>query len=217
MRVVLTKGDRILEVREGETLEDGFRLESITPRSLIFVYVPLGISQELPVAGMGLDLPALRKLAAAPAQAAPAPAPAPAQAAPVDAAQPAQLRFDGPQRVQAGKPFDVALKLTSSQPVRALPLQLSFDAKRLEPLSVRPGELFAGGSFTYRINPGGSIFVGASGGKRAAADSDFFIVTFRPIASGPAELKVSSLLVQDTSGRVIAHEPPRAFRAAIVQ
>jgi len=53
----------------------------------------------------------------------------------------------------------VALKLTSDQPVRASPLQLSFDAKLLEAVAVRPGGFFSDGSFTYRVNPGGSIFV----------------------------------------------------------
>jgi hypothetical protein len=214
MRVVLTKGDRVFEVREGQMLEGGFRLESVTPHVLTFVYVPLGIAQQLPVAGVGLELRAMRNVAATPAELAPE---APAAQPRASASQPAQLRFDGPQQVQAGKPFDVALKLTSPQPVRALPVQLSFDAKRLEPLAVRAGELFAGGNFTYRVNRAGSIFVGASGSGRAAADSELLVVTFRPILSGPAELKVSSLLVQGAAGRAIAHEPPQAFRAAVVQ
>jgi hypothetical protein len=227
MRVVLLKGDRVYEVREGETLEDGYRLDAIQPRGLSFTYVPLGAKQELAVSGAALEIPGPR-VAQAPARAQPAPAPAAPQPAspsaqparsvePAAAPSTAQLRFEGPQEVRAGKPFDVALKITSQQPVRAMPMQLSFDAKRLEPLSVRAGELFAGGSFTYRVNPSGSIFVGASGSGRAAANTDSLIVTFRPIASGAAELKVSSLLVQGAAGRTIAHEPPQAFRAAVVQ
>lgn len=213
MRIVLSKGDRVFEVRKGDTLDDGYRVESIAPHSVTFVYVPLGVTQEVPVAGAGLDLPATRNVAAAPQPGAQAPA------QPNEAAAPrtAQLRFEGPQEVRAGKPFDVALKLTSAQPVRAMPMQLSYDAKRLEPLAVRAGDLFAGGNFTYRVNPNGSIFVGASGSGRAAVDTDFLIVTFRPIGFGAAELKVSSLLLQGAAGGAIAHEPPQAFRAAIVQ
>jgi hypothetical protein len=208
MRVVLSKGDRVFEVRQGETLEDGYRVEAITPQSVTFSYVPLGVRQEVQVAGTPLDLSTPARSAAA--------APKPAQR-PTGNVDTAQLRFEGPQEVQAGKPFDVALKLTSPQPVRALPMQLSFDAKHLEPLAVRAGELFAGGSFTYRVNANGSIFVGASGSGRAALDSNLLVVTFRPIASGPAELKVSSLQLQGAAGRTIAHEPPQAFRAAIVE
>lgn len=224
MRVVLLKGDRVYEVREGETLEDGYRLDAIQPRGLSFTYVPLGAKQEIAVSGPALEIPAPR-VAEAPTRAQPVPVSQPASpsAQPAPSVEPAaapstaQLRFEGPQEVHAGKPFDVALKITSQQPVRAMPMQLSFDAKRLEPLSVRAGELFAGGSFTYRVNPSGSIFVGASGSGRAAANTDSLIVTFRPIASGAAELKVSSLLVQGAAGRTIAHEPPQAFRAAVVQ
>lgn len=215
MRVVLSKGDRVFEVRPGETLEEGFRVDAIAPHSVVFTYVPLGTTQEVAVSGAGLDLPQPTRSVAAPAQPA---RPSSSSEKSEDAApRTAQLRFEGPHEVRAGRPFDVALKLTSQQPVRAMPMQLSFDAKRLEPLAVRAGDLFAGGSFTYRVNPSGSIFVGASGSGRAAADTDFLIVTFRPIGSGPAELKVSSLLLQGTAGRAIAHEPPQAFRAAIVQ
>ena len=215
MRVVLSKGDRVFEVRRGETLDEGFRVDAISPHSVTFTYVPLGLSQELQVAGAGLDLPAMPNVAKGPQS----PQRAPGGAGSGDEATPraAQLRFEGPAEVRAGTPFDVALKLTSPQPVSALPMQLSYDAKRLEPLAVRAGDLFAGGSFTYRVNRNGSIFVGASGGGRAADDTDFLIVTFRPIASGPAELKVSSLLLQGAAGRTIVHEPPQAFHAAIVQ
>ena len=111
----------------------------------------------------------------------------------------------------------MALKLTSDQPVRALPLQLSFDAKLLEPVAVRPGSFFADRRFSYRVNPGGSIFVGASGAGAVAADVDFLVVTFRPIRSGDAELSLSSVVLQGAAGRAIAHEPPATFRTAIVQ
>lgn len=210
-RVVLTKGDRAFEVSIGQTLEEGFRLESIAPHALKFVYVPLGETSEMPVIGLGLDLTPARAAAVAPAA---ADAPAAAGASPAGAAR---LRFEGPQEIRAGRPFDVALKLTSAQPVRAMPMQLTYDAKRLQPVAVRAGDLFAGGVFTYRVNPSGSIFVGASGSGRAASNTDSLIVTFRPIASGAAELRVSSLLLQDAAGEAIAHEPPAAFHAAILQ
>ena len=214
MRVVLAKGDRIVEAREGQMLEDGFRLDTVKPHSLTFTYVPLGLSQELAVNGTALDLPPLRTaIVRAPApQAEPAP---PSHAVVESAPGTAKIQFEGPATVKAGKPFDVSLKITSSQPVRALPMQLTFDAKRLEPIAVRPGGLFADGKFTYRMNANGSIFVGASGAGRVASNADAVIVTFRPIASGPAELKVSSLLLQDSSGHVIAHEPPTSFLAAV--
>jgi len=212
-RVVLAKGDRVFEVSVGQTLDEGFRLESVSEHALKFVYVPLSETQEMPVIGLGLDLAPVRNIVAAVAQAN-ATTPAAAGGSPAGAAQ---LRFEGPQQVRAGTNFDVALKLTSTQAVRAMPLQLTYDAKLLQPVAVRAGDLFADGNFTYRVNSNGSIFVGASGSGRVASNTDSLIVTFRPIASGAAELKVSSLLLQSAAGGTIAHEPPAAFRAAILQ
>jgi hypothetical protein len=69
MRLVLSKGDRVFEVRPGESLEDGYRVESIAPHVVTFVYVPLGITQEVPVVGTGLELPPPRQDAHEPPQA----------------------------------------------------------------------------------------------------------------------------------------------------
>ena len=211
MRVVLSKGSRIFEVREGKTLEDGYRLESIAPHALNFVYEPLSVIQEVAVGGLGLDMDLPLKTAKAPETS------SPDHVRPTvkSAAATAHIRFDGPPEVNAGKSFEVSLKVTSAQPLRAMPMQLTYDATRLEPVAVRAGDLFADGRFAYRVNPGGSIFVGASGTGRVAADAELCVITFRPIASGDAELKVSSLLVQDSGGRTIAHESPQNFRAAI--
>jgi len=206
-RVVLARDDRVLTVREGEMLDDNYRVESIKADGVTLVYLPLGVREQLPVtAALKLDTPAVATASAAPETSSAA-----------GGSRPAQLRWEGPERVQAGNNFNVALKLTSDQPVRASPLQLSFDAKLLEAVAVRPGGFFSDGKFTYRVNPGGSIFVGASGTGGAAADAEFLIVTFRPIRSGAAELKLSSLVLQGAAGRAIAHEPPAAFRTAITQ
>src|SRR5919198_1060406 len=153
MQVVLARDDRVFTVREGGTLDNVYRIESITPDAVTFVYLPLDERQQLAVAGLRLEM------ATPPAALARATATPPAPAA-AGATRPAQLRWEGPKQVKAGNDFEVILKLTSAQPVRALPLQLDYDAKLLEPVAVRPGELFAEGRFTYRVNPNGSIFVG---------------------------------------------------------
>jgi cohesin domain-containing protein len=201
--VVLAKGDRVMTVRIGDTLDDGYRVESIAADRVTLVYVPLGVPQDLAVSSvLPLNAPA--------APAARAAAPAAAEA------RPAQLRWEGPARVQAGNPFDVSLKVTSDQPVRASPLQLSYDAKLLEPVAVRAGGFFSDGSFSYRISPRGSIFVGAMGKGNVAADAEFLVVTFKPIRSGTiAELTLSSVVLQGATGRAIAHDRPAAFRTTI--
>lgn len=58
MRVVLAKADRIYEVREGDTLEDGYRIESIRPDAVTLVYLPLARRERLQVSGAPLQLDA---------------------------------------------------------------------------------------------------------------------------------------------------------------
>jgi hypothetical protein len=48
--LVLAKGDDVLTVRPGETLEDGYRIESIAADGVTLVYRPLGVRQQLPIA-----------------------------------------------------------------------------------------------------------------------------------------------------------------------
>jgi hypothetical protein len=201
-QVVLAKGDRVVTVREGQVLEDGYRVEAIKPDGVTLVYTALDARQHLPAA---------TALVLAP----PPPAKADQNVASRDA-RPAQLRWEGPERVQAGSNFNVALKLTSHQPVRATPLQLSFDSSLLEPVAVRPGGFFAPGSFSYRVNPNGSIFIGGFGTGSVSADAEFLVVTFKPIRPGTtAELKLSSVVLQGAAGRTIAHEPLAAFRTSV--
>jgi hypothetical protein len=217
-QVVLAKGDRVITVREGDTLDDGYRVEAIKPDGVTLVYLPMNERQTLPlVSALGIEAPPARAAApAAPAAAQSSPqAPANAGTAHAGDARPAQLRFEGPEKVVAGSNFNVALKVTSEQPVRASPLQLSYDAKLLEPVGVRAGDFFAGGSFSYRINPSGSIHVGALGSGEVASDAEFLVVTFRPIRAGTTELKLSSVLLQGATGRAIVHAQPASFRTAI--
>lgn len=206
--IVLAKGDRVFWASEGETLDDGYRVDAITPDRVTLTYVPLDVAQHIAVASSLANEAPLRTSAVAAAT----PVPGAGEAGP------AQLRFEGPGQVSAGRPFNVALKVTSGQAVRASPLQLSFDAKLLEPVNVRAGGFFAGGNFSYRVGPAGSIFVGASGKGAVPADAEFLVVTFKPIRPGStAELKLSSLILQGATGLAIVHDQPAAFRTAIVQ
>ncbi len=211
-QVVLARDDRVMIVREGELLDGGYRVESIRPNGVTLVYTALDARETLPFTSV---LPAPRALAAAPAaneQKAGAIEPRAA------AGQPARLRWEGPKQVQAGSNFSVALMITSNEPVRGSPLQLSYDAKLLEPVAVRAGDFFANGSFTYRVNPGGSIFVGAFSNGAVAADAEFLVVTFKPIGSGGvAELRISSMVLQGAAGSAVVHEPVAAFRTSITQ
>ena len=211
MHVMLARGDRVLSVRKGETLDDGYRVEAIGSDRITLLYVPLGVRQDLPVSSLlGIDAP-LATNGLAPA------VPAAQQSSEAAEARPAQLRLEGPQRVKAGSTFEVTLKVTSEQAVRAAPLQLSFDGALLEAVDVRRGDFFADGRFNYRVNPAGSIFIGASGKGKVAADAEFLVVSFKPTgAGGTAELKVSSVILQGAAGTIV-HDQPASLRTAIIQ
>jgi hypothetical protein len=67
-QIVLAKGDSIVTVREGDTLEGGYRVEAIRREHLTLLYLPLGVRQEVPVTWtFTIDAPL--------AEAAPEPAP----------------------------------------------------------------------------------------------------------------------------------------------
>lgn len=209
-KVVLMKGDSVVSVEAGETLEGGYRVESIGRDEIVMLYVPLGLRERLPVIStIGADVEPAAPLARTPD----VPAQTPSAGM---SARPAQLRWEGPERVHAGSTFTVALKITSHEPLRTSPLQVSFDAKLLEPVAVRPGNFFAGGNFAYRVNAQGSIFVGASGPGNTAADAELLVLTFKPIRpAASTEVTISSLVLQGPVGKPIAVEPMPAYRTSI--
>jgi hypothetical protein len=205
--VVLARDDRVFFVREGDMLEGGYRVESIKSDAVTLVYTPLDERQTLAVAS-ALQVPVVPPTASASRG---------VKQVAAGGGRPAQLRWEGPASVTAGNDFEVALKITSDKLVRGSPLQLSYDAKVLEPVAVRAGEFFAEGSFTYRVNPSGSITVGAFGKGDVPDDAEFVVVTFKPIRAGATtELKLSSLVLQGAAGAVV-HEPLAAFRTSITQ
>jgi hypothetical protein len=48
-QIVLAKGNAVVAVREGDSLDDGYRVESIKPDYVTLIYVPLGVRENLPV------------------------------------------------------------------------------------------------------------------------------------------------------------------------
>lgn len=214
--VLISKGDAVFPVKAGDTLDGMYKVESISAERIDLVYLPLGTRDRI-VVSSALDA---ERAAQPPLAAAPAPvpaAPATASASGATSAGPAQLRWEGPERVAAGESFSVTLRVSTTEPLRAAPMQLRFAPDVLQAVNVRPGKFFGQGSFTYRVNPEGSIFVGASSPAAAAGNNaELVVVTFRPIKRGTtAELSMSALSLQGASGRAIAHEQLGAFRTSI--
>jgi hypothetical protein len=217
LRVLLARGDELITAREGETVEQRYRVESISAEKVTLVYLPLELKQELPVVSALAPAPANVQAAQA-SSAPPAQVTAAARGASVSGER-ARLSWQGPERVRAGDRFEVVLRITSGEALRAAPLKIAFDASVLEAVAVRAGRFFEGGAFSYRIDPGGSIFVGASGKGIPAANAELFVASFKPIkpAAAAAELRVSALMLQGASGQVVLHERPVAFRTTIVE
>ena len=202
---LLSKGDLIFPVKEGDTLDGTYRVVAVKADAIELLYLPLGTTERIIVSSV-LDVDRAAAVAAAPARA----------PAPVADRKPAQLRWEGPARVQAGASFSVALRVSSQEPLRATPMQLRYPHGVLEPLEVRPGKFIGKGAFSYRVTEG-SIFVGALAPSTApGADAELLVLTFRPLKQGAtAELSMTALSLQGLAGRAIAHEQPAAFRAAI--
>jgi hypothetical protein len=218
-RVYLVKGDRVYEARQGDELDEGYRVESIAADHVVLVYVPLGKKEELAIATtLGVDIaPTLAAPAPSVEPVPQAPAPGSASAGSSDPATPAELRWEGPETVFTGTSFTVALRVSSDQPLRATPMQLRYEPDVLEAIGVRAGTFFGQGAFSYRLNSDGSIFVGATGrGVAPGTDAELVVVTFKPIKSGAtAEVKLSSVALQGEAGRALAHNQVSVFRTAI--
>ena len=218
--VYLAKGEEIFPVKEGDTLDGQYRVEAVTPSEVRFLHVPSGTSQIM-------QFSALHEPDTAPQAAPPRVRPTASAAASVPTARPAsgaggpaQLRWEGPTRAQAGTSFDVALRVTSGEQIRAAPMQVRFDPAVLESVSVRPGRYFGAeraGNFGYRVNPEGSIFIGVSNQHPASAsDAEMLVLTFKPKrAAASAEISVASLNLQGTAGRTIAYNGVAPFRTTI--
>ena len=215
VQIILARGDIVLTVREGDTLEGGYRVEAIRGDRVTLLYLPMNATQDLPVAStLAVDEPPPRIAASAPTART---ARAVAAAASSPGGEPARLHWEGPAQVRTGTPFDVSLKVTSAEAVRSAPLQITYDPQALEAVSVRAGGFFSDGLFSYRVNSG-SIFIGASGKGSVPSDAEFLVVRFMPIRATPAaELKLSSLTLQDATGRTITHQAPAVFRTVITQ
>jgi hypothetical protein len=206
---LLSKGDLVFPVKVGETIDGTYKVVAVKPDGIELLYIPLGTAEHILVSSV-LDVDVARPAAAAPQAAAAAPAA-------VAEAKPAQLRWDGPKQLQAGGNFSVALRVSTQEPLRAAPMQLRYSPGVLEAVEVRPGKFIGNGSFSYRMSPDGSIFVGATTPSTApGTDAELVIVTFKPLKAGAtAEVSMSALSLQGLAGRAIAHEQVTSFRALI--
>jgi hypothetical protein len=235
IEVYVAQGEEIFPVKEGDTLDGQYKVDSVSATEVSFVHGPSGTRQTLQFSALKeQELTAQRGPpppqgpGSATAQAPVAksiPAPAPGVSLSDNSipgkAGPAQLRWEGPTSAKAGASFNVSLRVTSGEQIRAAPMQLRFDPAVLESVSVRPGRYFSAdktGSFGYRVNSDGSIFVGVSNHSPASAsDAEMLVLTFKSIkAVAAAEISVASLNLQGAAGRTIAYGSLTPFKTTII-
>jgi len=211
----------VFPAQAGETLDGLYKVESIGETEISFLYLPLKHRHLLPVtSSIAVASPGPQAERQSRTQELQAAAPAAAQSQ-AGALQPARLSWEGPSEVRVGAAFNVALKLKSAQPVQGSPMQIRFDAVVLEALAVQPGQFFAAAArnFNYRVNPEGTIFVGASAaGPSAAADAELLILTFKALKQAPeTQLGISSVSLTGSAGRPIAVEQLAGYRTSITR
>jgi hypothetical protein len=118
-----------------------------------------------------------------------------------------------------GTRFEISLRVNSNQPLQAWPMQLRVDPSLFQVVTVRPGKLPGGSdpNFTYRLNPDGNIFIGASVQKPAAgSDAELLALTLMPVKAAPsAEVTIASVNLQGASGQPIPHDRLSSFRTTI--
>ena len=232
IEVYVARGEEIFPVKEGDTLDGQYKVDSVSATEVSFIYLPTGARQTVQFSA--LKEQELTARGGPPPPQAPASAQAPVAKlipAPTPGASlsdnsipgktgPAQLRWEGPASARAGASFNVSLRVTSGEQIRAAPMQLRFDPAVLESVSVRPGRYFSAdktGSFGYRVNSDGSIFVGVSNQSPASAsDAEMLVLTFKSIKAGAAaEISVASLNLQGAAGRTIAYGSLTPFKTTI--
>src|SRR5258706_2562203 len=227
IEVYLARGEEIFTAREGDTLDGQYKVDSVNATEVSFVHLPSGTRQTLQFSALKDQVlsaqsgsPPARAPASAMAKLVPPAAPGvPVSDGPAKTG-PAQLRWEGPASARAGASFNVSLRVTSGEQIRAAPMQLRFDPAVLESVSVRPGRYFSvekTSSFGYRVNSDGSIFVGVSNRTPASAsDAEMLVLTFKSIkAVAAAEVSVASLNLQGAAGRTIAYNGLTPFRTTI--
>src|SRR5882762_2244048 len=234
IEVYVARGEEIFPVKEGDTLDDQYKVDSVSATEVSFVHLPSGTRQTMQFSALKEQDLTAQGGSPPPSAAASVSAQAPVAKlipAPTSGATlsdnsisgktgPAQLRWEGPTSARAGASFNVSLRVTSGEQIRAAPMQVRFDPAVLESVSVRPGRYFSAektGSFGYRVNSDGSIFIGVSNQTPApASDAEMLVLTFKSIkAAAAAEISVSSLNLQGAAGRTIAYNGLTPFRTTI--
>lgn len=109
-----------------------------------------------------------------------------------------QLKWAGAASVRVGDTIEVSLALSSSVPLRGLPLELSYSKDKLQLVDVREGEFFRQGGSATSFSKSGegkdeTLRVGILRNQATGAvgDGTLLVLQFKALAAGPAELRIT--------------------------
>ncbi|OGG57069.1 MAG: hypothetical protein A3F84_04550 [Candidatus Handelsmanbacteria bacterium RIFCSPLOWO2_12_FULL_64_10] len=179
LQVFLAKGESVVAIQEGDTLDGGYRVESIGETQVTLIYLPLKQKQSIVVSSW------LPPAAAGTSTGAPA-------------SSRATLSWRAPDTIKVGEDVKVELLVKTDGALRSLPLQVSFDPGALQFVEVQEGMFFKQGgqqtSFAHNVDQAnGRLFVGItrSGADGAKGEDGLLTIVFRAKARIPrSELRV---------------------------
>ncbi len=129
IEVYLARGEEIFTARQGDTLDGQYKVDSVNATEVSFVHLPTGTRQTLQFSALKdqeLSAQGGSPLPGAPASAmvklVPPAAPGVPGSDSPGKAGPAQLRWEGPASARAGANFNVSLRVTSGEQIRAAPM-----------------------------------------------------------------------------------------------
>ena len=134
---------------------------------------------------------------------------------------PVVVSWSGAAQARTGESIQISLMMSSAQPLQSAPVQIVYDPQVLRVEEVREGSFFrqgGEGNFSSRIDPGGSIFIGASraGGGSVSGSGDIATLTVTPLrAVARTEIRLGSSTVTGANGQAAAVTAPQPFGIAI--
>jgi hypothetical protein len=200
--VYLSHGDQTYVARDKSELEGVYRVESIKPPFITFLYLPLKETQVLPIGGDD----------GAPSASSAAPAAPPHQAS---------VKLQGPQKAKVGSTFDVQISLDPGQPVSNYSATIGYDINALEITGISEGDFLKQGGAPSVFNkivqgPGEIAISGTRLGNEGIA-SPGVLVTISVKARAPAKearIQVLNLAAANAGGAQIAAPQPALFSIA---
>ena len=131
---------------------------------------------------------------------------------------PAVITFGGPQQVETGKEFTMAVDVKGVEQLYSAPLFIQYDPSVLELISVSEGAFLKQDDHAtvFSSSPNrttGQVIVGykqGTGGKGASGSGTLFNLNFKPIAAGQTQIEINRVNFRNPEGVRLQVNPEAA-------